>query len=427
MGTLGENADSKSASLRYGGGPIDGRSGLIRLVAALQRRKTVLLDSDPRLCGQVLAASARKGNFLERLIAVPAWRPSYSIESMDGEIWERLSADFKKVMAELAWRERLAPLVGAECERLAAAVAANSERRIDSETISRLVVRVFFALLFDRPIGAEDETLFFQASIEWRKEIAVKGTAGAGVKAAFWRRLEELVAGSRFGHGLETYARDPARWLSVFAQPLLLSPQINVSDIFVTVFKHLRESPEIGARARAWAIGNDRPRLEGILLEAIRLGHPFPILERELTEPLVTPERRYETGTQFFILLDQFRQDPAFDPERWLKSAAENPYAALPFAAGPRMCVGKPIAMELMTEMLKAFLTRFPDAAIRPEIGHRYSGRDNDRRPVAGETLYQIRVFARVIWRSFLLGFRREGRSTKIAREGCPLKGRFSS
>ena len=219
---------------------------------------------------------------------------------------------------------------------------------------------------------------------------------------------------SRFGHGLTTYAHDPSRWLSLFAQPLLISPQINIGDIFVSVFHFLREDVTLRAQATTWAASyrqsapaaaaaSDhaqvrlRALLEGLILEAIRLRHPFPVLERELQGDLSVGDKTYRAGTHFFILLDKFKQDQTFDPTRWLLPHAENPYASLPFAAGPRMCVGKPIALELMVEMLAALLSQFPFDAIAPAQGHLFSGRDNDDTETVSESLYQLRVFGRVL------------------------------
>lgn len=119
------------------------------------------------------------------------------------------------------------------------------------------------------------------------------------------------------------------------------------------------------------------------------------------------------------MLMDKFENEEhesAFSPERWTKPANENPFHHIPFAAGPRMCVGKPIAMELMHEMLKAFLIQYPIEFLEPEIGHLYSGRDNDGKESFKESFYQIKIFVRAIWQSFWIGLGKE----KLAR--CPFK-----
>ncbi len=393
--------ESPSLSLRYATqGGFDARSALIRLFAFVQRKRVVILKSDPRLCGEVLAASDTKGTFLEHLFATPSWSPIYSIESVDGELWQQLARDFKTVMSQTSWRERLTPIT----QRYLADSARKVDATVDAEEIARLTLRVLYEVLFEHSISPADEILFYQASLEWRKEIAIKGRARPEIKQAFWTRLSQIVSASSFKAGLQTYAADPARWLSLFAQPFLISPQINVGDILVATFQFLRADPELLARTREWAQNGDKSRLGGVIQEAIRLKHPFPILERELKKDTIFQGKSYAAHTQFFILVDQFEQDPKFDPERWLAPASQNPYSAMTFTAGPRMCVGKPIAMELLIELLKSFLTQFPLEKIHPEIGHLYSGRDNDGKTTTRETMYQLRVFARGLWHSLLIG-----------------------
>ena len=64
------------------------------------------------------------------------------------------------------------------------------------------------------------------------------------------------------------------------------------------------------------------------------------------------------------------------------------------------MCIGKPIAMELMVELLLVLLTDFEFERIEPNQGHLYSGRDNDGGESFRETLYQLRVMLRAVWES---------------------------
>ena len=387
-------------SLRYGGGQFDLRSFILRTLARLQGKPVEILDSDPILCGQVLASSKVKGSFIESLLATPAWHPVYSIESMDGDHYEQLIQDFRELLARLNWRTRLTQLTQKYANTLAELFQSNPELKLDSPTLTRLVLRILYELLFESEIEKSDEELFYQASLEWRREIALKGKANSAIKAEFMQRLTLLISNSPFKEGLLTYAKDPSSYLSVFAQPFLISPQINLSDIYVTVFEKLKSVPELQEKSLAWARTQDRARLGGVILESIRLKHPFPILERELTQAQNFGGKNYAKGTQFFILLDQFKQDPEFYPERWLLSASENPYASIPFAAGPRMCIGKPIAMELMVELLLVLLTEFEFERIEPKNGHLYSGRDNDGGESFGETIYQLRMMLRAVWRS---------------------------
>lgn len=395
--------------MRYGGGFFDLRTLMFQLSALLQRKKIIILNSDPKLCSEILASSDTKGTFLEQLVATPAWHPIYSIESVDGDLWKQLAGDFSQMMNSLHWRERLRPIIAKETAQL------SQKEIITSPILSQLVLRVLFNLIFNKEIQTDDETLFYQASLEWRKEIAVKGKASQEIKEKFWQRLTQIIADSSFKDGLESYKCDPSSWISLFAQPFLISPQINISDIFVAVFYFIDQDKALHSQALRSAQDGDRKYLEGIILEAIRLKHPFPILEREIKKDTSFQGKKYFSGTHFFILLDQFKQDQNFDPNRWQAVAGENPYHSIPFAVGPRMCVGKPIAMELMAELLMTLLKDFPLKNIQLPVGHYYSGRDNDHKTSLKEAWYQIGVFSKILVKSFFLG------RQKKTKGKCPI------
>ncbi len=382
----------KPFSIRYGGGPIDFRSLFLKFCGFLQGKKVVILESEPQKIGEILAASNRKGTFIETLIAAPAWAPIISTESVDDETWQELSQNFKSILGQTNWRTRLKEISKESLSILIEQTRSNPSLIVDAETISRLTLRVLYQLVFEHPISIQDEALFYSASIEWRKEIGMKGTANPAVKMKFWERLNEIVTASKTSSNPPSSTQDPDLWVSAFAQPWIISPQINVSDIMVAVFHFLRTQPEMLEKAKAWAKNHDRVRVGGIILEAIRLKHPFPILERELEKGTCVFGEKLGKNTQFFLIMDRFKQDPEFLPERWLEASSKNPYHHLPFGAGPRMCAGKPIAMELMVDLLQAFLEHVPFRRIQPSIGHLYSGRNNDSKTNIFESLHQIKT-----------------------------------
>ena len=116
---------------------------------------------------------------------------------------------------------------------------------------------------------------------------------------------------------------------------------------------------------------------------------------------MIIESKSYPAGTQIIMILDQFVQNSAFDPQTWLDPGLKNPFDGLVFGAGKRTCLGKTIAKSLMVEMLKSMLILVPDLKIQPGIHHLYSGRDNDSKVSFRESLYQIRIFGRALWRSF--------------------------
>lgn len=408
--------------MRYGSGVNDLRSKFLRFCGFLQQKDVVILDSDPELCGQILAASDNKGSFIENLIATPAWSPISSTESVDDEKWRDLAQKFRLLLGETHWRDRTCAITRKylllKKQELGNEVKPLGERIIDAETVSKLTLRILYELLFETQISTPDEELFYQASLEWRKEIAMKGRGNPEIKSHFWKRLGEIFNHSRLSSLLkEESERD--HWLSAIAQPWIISPQINFSDIMAATFHFLRADAKTMSLAKKWALQNEKSHLSGILFEAIRLKHPFPILERQLekgTRIAGTPLKRQ---TQFFVLFDQFRQDQSFEPQRWIPGHSKNPYVSMPFGAGPRSCAGKPIAMEILTEFLRVLLTEFQIEAVQPQVGHLYSGRDNDRSTGISETVYQFRTILKALFASWAIG---RGQKKQAKGNGCPFK-----
>src|SRR5690242_3965844 len=89
------------SSIRYGGGFFNIRTLFIRLCAWLQRRPLLILDRNPEACSKVLACSDVKGTFIESIFAIPAWRPLYSIESEDGEKWQKMASSCSGILKVL--------------------------------------------------------------------------------------------------------------------------------------------------------------------------------------------------------------------------------------------------------------------------------------------------------------------------------------
>lgn len=396
------------SSIRYGGGSFELRKIFIRICAWLQRKPVFILDSDPILCATILASSEKKGSFIEHLFAIPAWQPIYSIESEDGKRWKTLSLNCCQVFRTLQWKESLPVQVTSYVRALADEMKVDACLVMNAEQVSRITLKVLYEMLFEHAIKLDDETLFYNASIEWRKEIALKGAGDLRIKHAFCQRLTHIIKTSRYGAGLteEHHVSDPMLWLSVFAQPFILSPQINVSDIMVAVFSFLRADPALYDIIRKKAIEGDYAYLNAVIMESIRLRHPFPILERELSTEMNVGGKRYPIGTQVFLIMDRFIQDTAFDPQKWLDSDLKHPFEGLIFGAGKRICLGKTLAKQLMVELLKSMLILIPDTKIQPGLGHYYSGRDNDNKASFRESLYQLKIFGRALWRSFKIGFK---------------------
>lgn len=383
--------------LRYGDEGFDLRSWIIRLSAKIQHKKVVILKSGIKDCALVLQSSQVKGNFIEKYMATPAWAPILSVESTDHQDWSGLISKFRPMYAQLNWEERIEGIIQQEMAKLRQKLNNDPHFQVDAPAISKLVLAIFHQLAFGEEIRPQDEELFYQASIQWRKEIALKGKATAKIKNDFWARLDQLLV-KAYPQQIPPPGRERVDFASIFAQPMIISPQINFADIFASVGVILTRQPEILEQAQ-----NHPQRyqyLKGIVFESMRLFHPFPVLERELTKDLKIQDKLYPRGTQVFIMLDEFKQSPVVDPESWVEH--RNPFGPLLFGVGPRSCPGRPLAEKLLTDLLQEFLA-LPPGRFHPEQNLLYSGRINDKKQGLHETLYQIKVLMKFLWNSFKL------------------------
>jgi cytochrome P450 len=109
------------------------------------------------------------------------------------------------------------------------------------------------------------------------------------------------------------------------------------------------------------------PRLRLVLLEALRLYPPFPLLVREPVEDDEIMGEPVRPGIQVYVapwLLHRHRrhwQHPtAFMPDRFAgQSSPWTSGAYLPFGAGPRICIGAVFALSEAQIMLATLLRRY--------------------------------------------------------------------
>ena len=303
---------------------------------------------DPKVMESVLRASNNKGYGLELFAACSAWAPIRSLESIDGPEWRAAHTRMKDLIRFLPHADELQRISTITLDRLL-----SSQRVFDAPAIVRYTLESLILYVFDRPWEPAFE-LFIEASWGWRKQIALKGPAGDGLKARAMDLLVSLIHSRPDLWALHGDDWRKPEFYSLIAQPLLISPSINVTDIAVSLARH----PTLSIEA------------------AIRRSHPFPVLERFLEADLHSKTLAGEAvfipaGTQVLAFLDT-------------KGWADCDWEWGVFGSGVRQCTGRLQAMALLRPLANAIQQQakgnrqIEQAEIRPEAGHLYSGRNND-------------------------------------------------
>ncbi|KAB7499154.1 Cytochrome P450 4d2 [Armadillidium nasatum] len=108
--------------------------------------------------------------------------------------------------------------------------------------------------------------------------------------------------------------------------------------------------------------------LECCIKESLRLFPSVPVFGRGLKDDLIIDGHVVPKGTNAIVLTYRLHRDPehfpepnSFRPERFLSenSVRRNPYAYIPFSAGPRNCIGQKFAMLEEKVVLSTFLRKF--------------------------------------------------------------------
>ena len=383
----------------------------------------------------VLKKSAVKGDGLERHVATPAWRPLLSLESVDGDLYERMVRAFHELVAKLPEPRKVAEIAEARAEEMLLIARARAGKEnaakddeasssdvseatvslsvddlseggsgvkselelsktkasrradllrggdaIDANAVARFSLAVFVEYVFGRAWEEKFEVLV-DASWAWRREIAVRGRADASVKRAAVRLVvDDLIRNDERLWAMHGEAWREPRNYSLIMQPFLISPAINVGDVAVA----LKRRPGL--------------RLE----DAMRDAHPFPIFERFVSEDVYVDRRvdkkngKTTSGRKNVLAVRKNTQVIMFTSDF---RGSNVPWPV--FGAGARMCAGTSAALGV----LRAVATTLVAAgdAFAPELGHKYSGRHNDGVSSLGEAWYFARTVVPIV-----LGFGRE-------------------
>ncbi|KFB44988.1 AGAP006049-PA-like protein [Anopheles sinensis] len=152
---------------------------------------------------------------------------------------------------------------------------------------------------------------------------------------------------------------------------LLLANEPDAQEHCYAEVKDLLErlSPEDGKNIRPSVQDyQGLPYLDRVIKESLRLYPPVAFISRTTTGQLVVDGASFPHNTISHIHIFDLHRDPEqfpdperFDPDRFLPEVAEkrNPYAYVPFSAGPRNCIGQKFAMLEIKTVLMCLLQHF--------------------------------------------------------------------
>lgn len=330
------------------------------------------------------------------MIATPAWEPIYSLESVDGKTWQNLIRRFTQVNSKIKWPAVLKKLI----EQQVNAIELSQNQLIDGELLSKLTVSIFYEALFSKKLSSQEQTLYYSASLEWRKEIAVKGKGSRKIKNKFYQHLRQRI--HDVSSDQKQDQQNEKENISAIAQPFILSPQINFSDILASLFLELKKNKALEIKFIEACHKKDFPTLGFFIFETLRLKHPFPVLEREILKDFIFDNKTFKKGTQVFMLFDMLEHSKQFSLTTWEKGQ-NNHYKSILFGSGQRQCPGKNIAIFFLCSLVVELVKKFPFEHIKPYENHFYSGRDNDNKDSLAMNFYQIKILLKTLWNSFLV------------------------
>ncbi|XP_065086559.1 probable cytochrome P450 4ac1 [Ochlerotatus camptorhynchus] len=113
---------------------------------------------------------------------------------------------------------------------------------------------------------------------------------------------------------------------------------------------------------------NDLKYMDRVIKECLRLYPPVPFISRAVVDDAWFGDRFIPKDSMANVHIYDLHRDPEqfpdperFDPDRFLPEQVErrNPYAYVPFSAGPRNCIGQRFAMLELKAILTAVLREF--------------------------------------------------------------------
>lgn len=338
----------------------DTKEIIFRLLAIKYKVKNVVFYKKIKIdeMSKILSLTT-KGKFIEYNIATPAWFPIISLESSDNKEWEFVKKNFIYFMTKTKLNSNSLPeIIRKKIEKMI-----NGNIKIDSVWISKIVVDSLCEIIFCTKLNSFQLDLFYKGSIEWRKELAMKGFGNSIIKYKCVDEIINLIKSNENIYNIFEEKWYQPEFYSVIMQPFIISPMINIPDIMVN-YVELIEKNKISLESY---ITND------LINFVIYSYHPFPILER------------YDslTNTQYFIPLDNLTNSNNYSSENKL----------LVFGVGNRKCAGINFAYDILRTFFTLY-AKYPNS-FAPRHNHLYSGRNNDKF-VFSELFYMLTIIIKI-------------------------------
>ena len=350
----------------------------------------------------MLSHGEDKGRTLEETIMMPVWEDAASLESANGKLWRDLRASFDhhhrqlppiSSLEETFLKMDVAAVLGAldMGATTTGSTSTSATTLVDSPGIMHLTLAGFGQWLFAEPVKSGDLHVLYKAAIAIRREVAMRGYGDSRSKRDGFDTVIRLLEAS-------AYEPPPGRqWrereaFSAVLQPYIISPAVNVIDILIA----LDSLCDLSVLAKRWTrkgYAAAREDIQAHLLEAMRLKHPFPVLER------------LHGRTQSFVPLDALfpagSPQSKFDPDAWRGPGGTRAHPAdfVPFGIGPRRCPGRQIALGAVGALLYNLLSS-PALDFQPALNHRDSGRTLDDAPAPlSESLHTLWRITSALWK----------------------------
>jgi len=337
-----------------------------------------------------------------------------TIVTMEGAPWRRR----KRILQPLFTRHNVAQyadLLEVEAERVVASWQPLDDQPVDvAQTMEQYALRVLGQTIFAEEHGIDADTAaalerlvphlgsqvvarvtqVLRLPLRWptprnRDFLALRAELRATIERVLARRgAEDRVGGdtsagdllSRLGE-----ARHPDEGATLTQQGVrdeallfLLAGHTTTADVLTSTLHLLGRNPEVQeqvAVAASEATGGHDDLVAAAIQESMRLHPPSYVISRRTASDTTLGGHAVPAGTLVLLVPWVTHRDPRFwpDPERFdpLRFVGEQrrpPFAYMPFGGGGRICIGRHLAMQETTVLLRALLRRYRLEAVEATL-----------------------------------------------------------